>query len=465
MSRLSIKKRVTTFYAAVMLLFMIIVMSVFLVTLDLQITHVSQNALEKSVKNAFDYIAMPGDWLEISNDFDFYVNDVSLLVYGQEGTKMMGHAPQGFPEEIALQSDTHREYSSENENWQVYDLYTEYPNGTGVWVRGIYSLSNSKQTLRNVLVLMLLTLPLLVAITLAVGYVVTKRAFAPVRKIQQTAEYIMRKKDLSSRIGLEGNANDELYSLASTYDKLLEKIEDAFENEKQFTSDVSHELRTPVSVIISQAEYGLTQDDPVTMRESLDSILRQSEHMSRLITQLLELSRTGNALRSLNYEKFNLAELCEMVTDELQEQADSKGIQLISKLDRSIEIEADQTQLMRALINLVSNSISYGRDNGFVMVDLHRDGKNNDRINISVSDDGIGIAPEHLDKIFNRFYQADQARSKAKSSNTGLGLTMVKQIVEAHGGSISVQSTTGVGSTFTIVLPLTAEPEAKFSSI
>jgi len=459
MSRRSIKKRVTTFYAAVMLLFMVVIMTVFLVTLDIQITHVSQNALEKAVKNAYDYIDMPGDWLEISNDFDFYVNDVSLLVYGQEGTKIMGHAPQGFPEKIALQSDNHREFSSEHENWQVYDLYTEYPNGTGVWIRGIYSLSNSKQTLRNVLLLMLLTLPLLVGLTIAAGYIVTKRAFAPVRKIQQTAEYIIKKKDLSSRIGLEGNTNDELYSLAATYDKLLEKIEDAFENEKQFTSDVSHELRTPVSVIISQAEYGLTQNDPAIMRDSLGSILRQSEQMSRLITQLLELSRTGNALRSLNYEKFNLAELCEMVMAELQEQADTRGIQLISKLDRSIEIEADQIQLMRSLINLVSNSISYGRDNGFVIVDLHLGGKNDDHINISVSDDGIGIAPEHLDKIFNRFYQADQARSKAKSSNTGLGLTMVKQIVEAHGGEISVQSTLGVGSTFTIVLPMKAEPE------
>lgn len=450
MSRLSIKQRVTAFYSAVMLFFILLVITIFYVTLDIQITYVSHNVLEKSVKSAFDYIDMPGDWLEIRNDFDFYVNDVTLLIYGQEGTKVMGYAPQGFPEGIPLRSDTHQEFASETENWQVYDLYTEYPNGTGMWMRGIYSLSNSKQTLRNVMMIMLFALPLLVAVALVGGYLVTKRAFAPVNRIQKTAEQIVKKKDLSKRIGLQGNTRDELYSLAATYDQLLDRIEDAFENEKQFTSDVSHELRTPVSVILSQAEYGLTQNDPATMRESLESILFQSEHMSRLITQLLELSRTGNALRSLQYEQFNLAELCEMVVEELKEKADHRGIQLISKLDHSIDITADQTQIMRALINLVSNSISHGKDNGFVIVDLHSEA---DHIILSVSDDGIGIAPEHLALIFNRFYQADHTRKKSRSSNTGLGLTMVKQIVEAHNGEITVQSTPDVGSTFTIKLP------------
>ena len=123
---------------------------------------------------------------------------------------------------------------------------------------------------------------------------------------------------------------------------------------------------------------------------------------------------------------------------------------LISKLDHSIDITADQTQIMRALINLVSNSISHGKDNGFVIVDLHSEA---DHIILSVSDDGIGIAPEHLALIFNRFYQADHTRKKSRSSNTGLGLTMVKQIVEAHNGEITVQSTPDVGSTFTIKLP------------
>ncbi|NLM79474.1 MAG: HAMP domain-containing histidine kinase [Ruminococcaceae bacterium] len=457
MSGLSIKQRVTLFYASVMLLFILLVMTVLYVTLDIQLTHVSHQVLERSVKDAFDDIDMPGDWLEIPNDFDFFINDVTLLIYGQEGTKVIGHAPQDFPEGIALRSDTHQRFTSERESWQVYDLYTEYPNETGLWVRGVYSRSNSKQTLRNVLLIMLFALPVLVAIALVAGYLVTKRAFAPVSQIQKTAEQIIKNKDLSRRIGLRGNKRDEIYSLATTYDQLLDRIETAFEQEKQFTSDVSHELRTPVSVVISQAEYALSQNDPEIMRKSLGSVLRQSEHMSLLIAQLLDLSRTGHALQSMKYERFNLAELCDMVVDEHQENANNKNIQFIKKLDHRIEINADQTQIMRALINLISNSISYGKENGFIMVDLH---STENRIILSITDDGVGIAPEHLEHIFNRFYQADEARTKGRLSNTGLGLTMVKQIIEAHGGEITVQSTLAVGSTFTISLPKSSEQES-----
>ncbi len=356
-----------------------------------------------------------------------------------------------------MRSDTHQRFTSERESWQVYDLYTEYPNETGLWVRGVYSLSNSKQTLRNVLLIMLFALPVLVAIALVAGYLVTKRAFAPVSQIQKTAEQIIKNKDLSRRIGLRGNKRDEIYSLATTYDQLLDRIETAFEQEKQFTSDVSHELRTPVSVVISQAEYALSQNDPEIMRKSLGSVLRQSEHMSLLIAQLLDLSRTGHALQSMKYERFNLAELCDMVVDEHQENANNKNIQFIKKLDHRIEINADQTQIMRALINLISNSISYGKENGFIMVDLH---STENRIILSITDDGVGIAPEHLEHIFNRFYQADEARTKGRLSNTGLGLTMVKQIIEAHGGEITVQSTLAVGSTFTISLPKSSEQES-----
>lgn len=450
MSSLSIKQRVTIYYAAILLIFSTIIMTVFYFTLDLQFIHVSQSVLEKSVKNAFDDIDMPGEWLEVSNDFDFYNNGVTLLIYGAEGTKVMGQVPEGFPEEMPLKSDSHQEYTGGNENWQVYDLFTEYPNGNGIWVRGIYSLSSSLETLGNLLVIMLVALPVFILISLTAGYYITSRAFVPVNQIQQTAEMIIKQGDLSRRINLQKDTGDELYKLAQTYDHLLERIEQNFENEKQFTSDVSHELRTPVSVIISQAEYGLSQEDPQVMEDSLRSILRKSQQMSNMIAQLLDLSRTENKLHNMKKESFNLAELCELVADEFTETARQKNIQIIRKLDQDIIVQADQTLLMRAIINLVSNGITYGRENGFVMLELHRE---DDNISLNISDNGIGIAAEHLKKIFNRFYRADKARSRNPQDNTGLGLAMVKQIIEAHSGTISVQSTAGTGSSFTIRLP------------
>lgn len=452
--KLSIKQKVTTFYAVIMLLFLLIVMALFYFTLDLQIVHISHSALESAVKNSFDEIEMPGDWIEISNAFDPYVNDVTLLVYGPEGTKILGHAPQGFPENMPLRSDLHQQYEQSDETWQIYDLYKEYSNENGIWVRGIYSLSNSLKALNRLLIIMLIALPALIIISLIAGYLVTTRAFAPVQQIQKTAELIIQKRDLSNRINLKGNTRDELFKLAKTYDQLLERIEASFENEKQFTSDVSHELRTPVSVIISQAEYGLSQQDPDVMRESLQSILKQSEQISSMISQLLELSRTSHSLSLLKKESFNLAELCHLVADELSEKAQERNIQIIRKIDSEITVFADQILLMRAIINLITNSITYGKDDGFVMIDLQRDNSN---VILTISDDGAGIAPEHLDKIFNRFYQVDRSRTRSQSGSSGLGLAMVRQIVEAHEGAVTAQSTLGVGSTFTVTLPQESE--------
>lgn len=451
MSRLTIRQKVTLFYALVMILLAILVMSVFYVTMDLQISYVSHTSLERAVKDSFDYIEAPGEWLEISNQFDLYVNDNTLLVYGSEGSKIIGSLPAGFPDQLPLRSDIHQSISTRDETWQVYDLLMQYPNGTEVWVRGIHSMSSSMAALQNVLRTMLIIMPVLIILSLVLGNFVTRRAFAPINKIRQTAENIRRDNDLARRIGLQGRRHDEVTLLAQTFDQMFEKLEIAFKKEKQFTSDVSHELRTPIAAIISQTEYGLSGDlSTKEYKACLESVLVQSRHMSNLVAQLLELSRTSDALNNLHKEPIRLAELCELVADELTEKAQEKSIRIIQKLDSDIVLPLDQTQIMRVVINLVTNAIYYGRPGGFIMIDLHRE---NDLAKLVISDDGIGIPSEHLDHIFNRFYQVDKARTRKEHSNSGLGLTMVKQIVEAHGGKISVQSTSGVGSTFIISLP------------
>ena len=451
MRRLTIRQSLTVFYASVMIFMAILVMTVFYFTMDLQMVHTSHTTLERAVKNAFDNIDAPGDWLEISNQFDLYVNDVSLLVYGPEGTKILGHVPSEFPDQLPLRSDIHQNISSRDETWQVYDLLVQYPTGTEVWVRGIHSLSSSMEALQNVLRIMLITLPVLIMISLLAGNVVTRRALAPINKIRQTAETIRRDNDLSKRIDLKARPQDELFLLAQTFDQMFERLENAFDNEKQFTSDVSHELRTPIAAIISQAEYGLAENlDSDSYKECLEAILAQSEHMSKLVSQLLELSRTTNAINYLQKEPIKLAELCELVAEELMEKVNEKNIRIIQKLDANLILQLDQTQMLRAVINLVTNAIHYGKQDGFIMFDLHQE---NDKVILIISDDGIGIPQEDLDRIFNRFYQVDQSRTRESQGNAGLGLTMVKQIIEAHGGSITVQSTEGVGSAFTIVLP------------
>lgn len=451
MVRMSIKKRVTLFYAGVLILITLLISIFFLLALKLENNNISQTTLETTVRESFDKIYSEADWLEVSSDFDFYVNDVSLVLYGPEGTLLMGSTPTGFPQSLPLLTDEHQRSVTQTETWQVYDFYKEYPNGTGIWVRGIYSLQNSMASFNGVLRIMLFGLPIVLLFSVFLGYLVTRRAFSPIARIQKTAEEIAANRDLSRRIGLKGSTKDELYNLSRTIDSMFDQIEADFDNEKQFASDVSHELRTPISVIISQAEYGLSE--PLSAEEyqaCMKTILSQSEKTARLISSLLEISRAGSENAVMVKEQINLAELCDAVMEELADSAKERGIELTAKLDRSIILNGDQTQLLRLVINLVSNAITHGSDNGFVRLELQREPGG---INLSVRDNGVGIAPEHLGKIFNRFFQVNPARSGTLSGNSGLGLPMVEMIAKAHGGSVSVESTPGVGSTFTVSFP------------
>lgn len=456
MVKMSIKTRVTLFYAAVLILITLLISTLFLVALNQENNNISQATLETAVKESFDNIISESDWLEVSSNFDFYVNDVSLVLYGPEGTLIMGNTPADFPKSLPLISDENKSTMTDQKAWKVYDLYKEYPNGTGIWVRGIYSLQNSSASFDAVLRIMLIGLPIVLLFSLFLGYLVTRRAFLPISRIQKTAEEIAGNRDLSRRIALEGNTKDELYNLSRVFDKMFDQIEAAFNKEKQFASDVSHELRTPISVIISQAEYGLAEcqtDDEY--RSCLKTILNQGEKTAHLIGSLLEISRADNINAAMIKEPLNLADLCDIVIEELADKANERGVSLTTKMDRNIIINGDQTQLLRMVINLVSNAITHRQKEGIVMVELHR---KSGRINLSVSDDGTGIAQEDLDKIFNRFYQINPARSSNLAENSGLGLPIVKMIAEAHGGEVKVQSTLGSGSTFTVSFPDTFSP-------
>ena len=280
------------------------------------------------------------------------------------------------------------------------------------------------------------------------------------RRITSTVREIRADADLSRRIGLAGQdggadkkraSRDEIYTLAATFDDMLGELEKVFDREKQFTSDVSHELRTPVGVILAQC--GEMLRDPSLSEEhqaEVRLIQRKAKGMADMISQLLFLSRADQGRQPLSRELIDLSGLTEMTVEEGQLLADSqrRGIRIESEIEPGIEAWADETLYIRMLVNLISNAVRYSFDNGTVTVGLKREGAN---VVGTVMDQGTGIPADSLPHIWERFYRADSSRTG--ENHSGLGLSMVKWIAEAHGGSVSVTSRPGEGSTFTFRLP------------
>ena len=257
----------------------------------------------------------------------------------------------------------------------------------------------------------------------------------------------MRLGDLSRRINLPPG-KDEFSQLADVFDKLLARLEYAFETEKQFASDASHELRTPVSIIKSACETAEKYDEtPEERKESLEIIHRQAEVMTRLIEQLLSMTRMEQGTELIQLEEIDLGEFVRIACKDIMTGAYEKSLSL--DLKDGIIVCGDRALLTRLLQNLIDNACKYGKNNGHIWVSV---GKYENEAFLRVADDGIGIPKEQQDKVWRRFFRADEAHSG--ESGAGLGLAIVKQIADVHKGYMTLESVPDRGSVFTLYLPI-----------
>ena len=317
-----------------------------------------------------------------------------------------------------------------------------------MWIRGVVESSVIEYTLETIIFISLISLPFFLFFAGLTGYIIFRNSFKPIDQIREAAQKINDGNDLTKRINL-GEGTNEIYSLANTFDTMFDKLQTSFDNEVQFTSDVSHELRTPISVIMSQSEYG--QDYTSSVREAKDIfniIFKESKKMSILVSQLLTLARMDKGRQKINLEEIEIGELIEIAIEGQKLQSEEKNITIFSDIQENVYSSVDEIMIMRVFTNLISNAISYGKENGYIKVCLNKD--NNNAI-IKIEDNGIGISEENLEKIWVRFFQVDPSRT---TENSGLGLSMVKGIIEIHKGSIYVQSELNKGTVFTIHLPL-----------
>jgi heavy metal sensor kinase len=319
--------------------------------------------------------------------------------------------------------------------------------GERVRVRAARSDEPIRHELNELLAVLLLGFPLGVGAAAGGGYLLARRALRPVGRMAERAETITADR-LSERLPIE-NPHDEMGRLAAVFNATLARLEASFAQLRRFTADASHEMRTPLAALRAVGEVGLREArDPAAYREVIGSMLEEVDRLTSLVESLLTLSRADARRLPLHRERVDLAELAEEVRQLLAVLADEKRQALRLESDGPVFAVGDRTTLRQAVINLLDNAIRHGPDGRPIRIVVERGAAGP---SIAVIDEGPGIAPEHLPRIFDRFYRIDPARSR-DAGGTGLGLAIARWAVEANGGRIEVRSEVGRGSTFRIVL-------------
>ena len=287
-----------------------------------------------------------------------------------------------------------------------------------------------------------------VVLGLAWAWTLSRRILTPVEQIGRLAERISAS-NLSERID-QSRIKSELGALAKVLNEMFGRLEASFQRQIRFTADASHELRTPAAVVLAQTELALAKDRSVAeYQEALEACQRAAKRMELLVDGLLTLARSDAGQLEIRQEPVDFREVVESSVALLKPLAEQEQIELNRELP-SVQITGDAERLSQVAANLIRNAIIYNRTGGRVQVRLAADGR---QAILTVSDTGIGVDPNDLPNIFERFYRADTART-GKSAGAGLGLAICREIVRIHGGTIDVVSTAGEGTTFTVRLPL-----------
>ena len=304
-----------------------------------------------------------------------------------------------------------------------------------------------EQQLREILVVLVLGLPVIVVLAGVGGYVLARRALAPIDHLAGEARRITAER-LHERLSVP-NEHDEIGRLAAVINETFARLESSFDQLRRFTADASHELRTPLSVIRGLGELALAETrTPQEYKNAMGSMLEEVDRLTRLVDTLLRLSRGDAGTVRLSPEVFDLGALARDVAAALGILVEERQQRLEVDAADSVRVSADRLVLRDAITNLVDNAIKYGPSGSTILVAVNGDAQH---VVLEVTDEGPGISPEHRPRIFDRFYRVDEGRSRGLGG-TGLGLAIAKWAVEANGGTIDLEPT-AAGSTFRIVLP------------
>jgi len=363
LSRIPVSIRVTVWFSSVIVILFLIILSSLILIEDKVVNDLSQKELVEAVEEIY----------EDPEKFENFNDGIYYIKYNEQNEIIAGKFPKDFDIALAFSIEDINIYQVENKKFLYYDTRLQDEDN---WIRGIYPLGKVQKEIETLWNIAIALSVLFLIFVVIVGYRIIKNAFKPVKQISDTALKIKRSKDFSNRIELEDSNDDEIHKMASTFNEMLDTVEEVFIHEKQFSSDVSHELRTPITVILAQSDYALQYSDNV---------------------------------------------------------------------EKDLRIQGNKIMLERVFLNILMNAIKFTKTN--IEISLTREDKT---AVLKIRDDGIGISEENKKFIWERFFQVNDSRNKEENKGSGLGLSMVKKIVDLHSATIDLESELEQGTCFTI---------------
>jgi heavy metal sensor kinase len=405
------------------------------------------------------------DWLktEINEAYAPEVNARFIRV-NQEGTGVIylsgapkdgAFDPSQIPFSRRGNSDgAHQIHLGNGQHLLVNAMSFTTPDGSHFLVESGIPYQQIQVVLHGLLLTLAIYTPFIVFLAIGGGYWLMRRSLQPVDEITERAEGITST-NLSERLPVI-RTGDELERLSAALNRMIARLEDAFQHINRFSVDASHELRTPLTILQLELE-GIVHNHALTtsLEDRVGSALEETHRMSRIVESLLTISRLDAGDANLDKLLLDLGGLVISTSDEMRILAHEKSISLRISTEGAVYIEGDRTRLQQVIVNLIDNAIKYTPQGGTVDVGIKREA---DKAILEVSDNGVGIPSNAISHVFERFYRVDKARSRA-SGGCGLGLSIVKAICTAHDAEIGVSSKEGRGSCFRVEFSLVAASE------
>ena len=389
---------------------------------------------------------------EVNSHFIRVIQQGTGVVYVSGAPKDGSFDPSQIP--LSGAEDRSRKIRVEGKRLLVEGFEFTTPDGTRFIVESGAPYRQIEVVLHGLLLTFAIYMPFIIFVAVGSGYWLMRRSLQPVDEITKRAEGITST-NLSERLPVI-RTGDELERLSVSLNRMIERLDDAFQHINRFSADASHELRTPLTILQLELE-GIAQSHRLnpSLTDQIGSALEETHRMSHIVESLLAISRLDAGEAKIEMTRLDLGQLAASTTEQMKLLAEEKSIRLTSTVDSEVYVEGDRSHLQQVVVNLVANAIKYTQDRGEVDVRVRR--KENTAV-LEVSDNGPGIPDYALPHVFERFYRADKARSR-ESGGAGLGLAIVKAICSAHSAELSVSSREGKGSVFTVELPVLDVPQ------